>query len=214
MALSAVEDPEYSEVVQRLLHNKYLEENLKQLGLAEDAYAGGNYDDAVKYAQEAMKYAKLSDEYVALQLKIKGAFDAIAAAQARLDQVKKANLHTKYAEIYGKAEATFAEAQKYRANEEWDRAKESALKVIAILEEIPIPYLAAQYRVKTWQDVRDCLWNIAARKEIYGDPWKWRVIYNANKDKLPIPGNPNLIEPGIILDIPSIAGEFRAGILE
>ena len=214
MALSAVEDPQYSEVVQRLLHNQYLEENLKQLGLAEDAYARGNYDDAVKYAQEAMKYAKLSDEYVALQLKIKGAFDAIAAAQARLDQVKKANLHTKYAEIYGKAETTFAEAQKYRANEAWDQAKESALKVIDILAAIPLPVLVAQYRVKTWQSVRDCLWNIAARKEIYGDPWKWRVIYNANKDKLPIPGNPHLIEPGTILDIPSIAGEYRAGILE
>jgi nucleoid-associated protein YgaU len=150
----------------------------------------------------------MSDGYVS-------ANEAIAAAQARLDQVKRANAHVKYAEIYGKAEAAFAEALDHRSKEEWDPAKESALAVLAILSEIPnVPVLAAQYRVKTWSGFKDCLWNIAAKKEIYGDPWKWTVIYNANKDKLPKPGDPNLVEPGTLLDIPSIKGEIRAGILE
>jgi len=212
---AAEEDARYSEFIRGLLNNQYMLENLRLIGLAEGAFADSKYDDAVKYAQEAKKYAQLSDEYVRLQIKIKDANDAIAAAQARLDSIKRANAHLKYAEIYGKAETAFAAALAFRSKEQWDPAKESALSVLAILSEIPgVPVLAAQYRVKTWRFDRDCLWNIAAKKEIYGDPWKWRVIYNANKDKLPKPGDPNVVEPGTLLDIPSIKGEYRAGILE
>jgi len=208
MSLSAAEEAQLSEYAKELLNNKYMQENLRLIGLADDSYAKANYDDAVKYAQDAMKNAKLSDDYVS-------AIDAINAAQARLDQVKKMNAHVKYAEIYGKAESVFAEAQAFCSREVWDQAKASALAVIAILAEIPAaPVLAAQYRVKTWNGVKDCLWNIAAKKEIYGDPFKWRIIYNANRNKFPIPGNPNVVDPGTLLDIPSIAGEYRAGILE
>jgi len=209
------ETAEHSEFVKGLLNNQYMLENLRLLGLAEGAYAESRYDDAVKYAQEAIKFAQMSDEYVKLQIKIRDALDAIAAAYARLDHVKQLNAHVKYAAIYEKAEQTFTEAMAFRSKEEWDPAKESALAVIAILSEIPdAPVLAAQYRVKTWINYKDCLWNIAAKSEIYGDPWKWRVIYNANRSKLPEPGNPDLVEPGTILDIPSIKGEYRAGILE
>jgi hypothetical protein len=37
------------------------------------------------------------------------------------------------------------------------------------------------------------------------------VLYNANRAKFPNPNNPNWIEPGMVLDIPSIKGEFRQG---
>jgi len=212
---AAEEDAQYSEFVKGLLNNQYMLENLRLLGLAEGAFTDSKYDDAVKYAQEASKYAQMSDDYVRLQMKIKGANDAIATAQARLDQVKKTNANVKYAEIYGKAETAFAAALDSRSKEQWDPARESALSVLAILAEIPgVPVLAAQYRVKTWRGYKDCLWNIAAKKEIYGDPWKWRVLYNANKNKLPKPGNPNIVEPGTLLDIPSLKGEYRVGILE
>jgi len=216
MPLSATEEKtQYSEFVLGLLNNQYMLENLRLIGLAESAYADSKYDDAVKYAQEANKYAQMSDEYVKLQIKIKETLDAISAAHARLDQVKQANAHVKYAAIYDKAEQKFTEAMAFRSKEQWDPAKESALAVLSILKEIPnVPVLAAQYRVKTWINFKDCLWNIAGKKEIYGDPWKWKVIYNANKNKLPQPGNPDLVEPGTILDIPSIKGEYRAGILE
>jgi hypothetical protein len=198
-----------------LLNNKHMHENLKLIGLAEHAYAEAKYDDAIKYAQEAMKNAGLSDEYAALQKKKKEAHDAIAAAQARLDQIKKLNAHLKHAEDYEKAEKAFAQAHDFRSKEEWDKAIEAALAVVAHLSHISsAPVLAAQYRVKTWEGEKDCLWNIAGRKEIYGDPHRWRVIYNANRHKLPSPGNPHVVEPGTLLDIPSIAGEYRAGILE
>jgi nucleoid-associated protein YgaU len=55
------------------------------------------------------------------------------------------------------------------------------------------------------------LWNIAGRSWVYGDPTKWRLLYDANRLKLPEPTNPNLIHPGMVLDIPSIRGEIRQG---
>lgn len=59
-----------------------------------------------------------------------------------------------------------------------------------------------EYNVKTWQNKKECLWNISGRKDIYGDPYKWKKIYKANKDKI---SDPNLIFPGqtlrILIDI-------------
>ena len=42
----------------------------------------------------------------------------------------------------------------------------------------------------------------------------WRKLYEANKDKLPDPTNPNWVEPDIILTIPSIKGEKRSGLYD
>ncbi len=47
----------------------------------------------------------------------------------------------------------------------------------------------------------DSLWKIAERKEVYGDPFKWEMIYTANRD---IIDNPHQIYPGQILIIPRI----------
>ncbi|MDR1867139.1 MAG: LysM peptidoglycan-binding domain-containing protein [Treponema sp.] len=71
--------------------------------------------------------------------------------------------------------------------------------------------LPAQYTVRSWYTTRDCLWNIASWPWVYGDPMRWTVLYNANRNKLPNPDNPDLILPGMILDIPTIRGETREG---
>jgi nucleoid-associated protein YgaU len=74
------------------------------------------------------------------------------------------------------------------------------------------PGLPAQYTVRTWKGERDCFWNIAGSPWAYNNPRRWRTLYDANKDKLPDPKNPDWLEPGIVLDIPSIKGESRRGI--
>ena len=74
------------------------------------------------------------------------------------------------------------------------------------------PVLPAQYIVELNVARRDCLWRIAEFDFVYGDPWRWTVLYEANRDKLPDPENPDWIEPGMVIDIPSIAGEERSGI--
>ena len=132
------------EIPESVRYNEYFLESERLLALAREAYDAGDYDTATEYAEEAARYAKLSDDYI--------------AGQTGGEQV-----------------------------------------------------LPATYTVRAWGVSRDCLWNIAGRPWVYGDPHKWRVLYEANRSKLPNPNNPNLLEPGIVLDIPSIKGETRRG---
>lgn len=56
------------------------------------------------------------------------------------------------------------------------------------------------YIVRTWSENRDCLWNIAGQTEIYGDPFQWPKIWQANAELIK---NPDVIQPGWELTIPS-----------
>jgi nucleoid-associated protein YgaU len=71
--------------------------------------------------------------------------------------------------------------------------------------------LPATYTVREWDVHGDCFWNIAGQPWAYNDPYRWRVLYEANKEKLPDPNNANIVEPGTVLTIPSIQGETRQG---
>ncbi|MCL2600866.1 MAG: hypothetical protein FWD88_06770 [Treponema sp.] len=86
---------------------------------------------------------------------------------------------------------------------------EEAVEVVATPGNgYPLP---ATFTVRSWNVYRDCLWNIAARPEIFGDPRQWPVLFNANRHRMPDPNNPHLILPGMVLEIPSIDGETREG---
>jgi hypothetical protein len=217
LAAAASSDAETS-VPQGIRNNQYYLESLRLTKLAQDTYDYGDYDTSADYAMEAIRYAQLSDEYVALQLKIKEANDAIAAAKLRLDWASSSGAARQYPSEYGEAQNYYNISLSSRSAEDWDGAIEAANKVVNILAYIqPGPAdgaspLPAQYTVRTWAVSRDCLWNIAGRPWAYGDPTKWRLLYNANKSKMPEPDNPDLIHPGMILDIPSIQGETRQGI--
>lgn len=56
------------------------------------------------------------------------------------------------------------------------------------------------YKVKYTPAKRDCLWRIA--EKFYNDGFKWKLIYDANRDKVK---NPDLIKPGWMLKIPKAA---------
>jgi hypothetical protein len=229
---------------QNIRNNKYFIESVRLTNLAQETYEYGDYDASVEYATEALKYAQLSDEYVALQLKIKEADDAIRTARTRIAWAASVDAANRYPGEYGEAQTLFTAANTARSGEKWDDAIWSAkrvIEVLALVTEAPppepaaeaprlaaetppepaaetppepaaeIPALPAQYTVRPWNVSKDCFWNIAGRPWAYGDPTKWRLIYNANKAKLPQPDNPDLIHPGTVLDIPSINGEARQG---
>jgi nucleoid-associated protein YgaU len=52
----------------------------------------------------------------------------------------------------------------------------------------------------------DCLWNIAKKKEHYGNGFAWPVIYKANRDKIK---NPDLIYPAQVFSIPPLTQEEK-----
>jgi hypothetical protein len=198
-------------------NNRYYLESLRLTKLAQDTYDYGDYDASTEYAKEAVRYAQLSDEYVALQLKIKEANDAIAAAKQRLDWASSSGAAGLYPVEYDEAKNYYNASLSARSAEDWDEAIVNANKVVNILAYIqaPVPSdstaLPARYTVRAWAISKDCLWNIAGRPWAYGDPTKWRLLYNANRSRMPEPDNPDLIHPGMVLDIPSIQGETRQG---
>ncbi len=57
------------------------------------------------------------------------------------------------------------------------------------------------YVVRLIPKRRDSLWRIAEYEFIYNDPFKWKFIYEANRDKIK---NPDLIYPGQKLVIPPL----------
>jgi nucleoid-associated protein YgaU len=221
--------PVFSQAIPgNLQNNRYYLESVRLTKLAQESYEYGDYDASANYAAEALRYAQLSDEYVALQLKIKEADDVISAAKSRIDWANSIGASRTYPDEYGAADLAYGEAVSFRQGEEWDEAIAAAYRAVDALafisapgRETPAPLspalvgdkpeLPARYTVRPWISSRDCLWNIAGRPWAYGDPHKWRLIYNANRAKFPNPDNPNVIEPGMVLDIPSLQGERREG---
>jgi hypothetical protein len=230
VAILAAASSSDAAVPNSIRNNKYFLESLRFTNLAQQAFEEGDYDASTLYSEEAVRYARLSDEYVILQLKIKETDDAIAAARSRLDWASSpaVQAQTRYPTEYNRAQTAYGEARSSRSAERWDDAIAAAGRVIDALVYLtaappsqpppppppvtpaPTP-LPAQYTVRPWSISKDCFWNISGRPWVYGDPAKWRVLYNANRSKLPQPDNPDLIHPNMILDIPSIKGETRSG---
>ncbi|HYQ87050.1 MAG TPA: hypothetical protein VES59_07400 [Bacteroidota bacterium] len=55
------------------------------------------------------------------------------------------------------------------------------------------------YTVGTWSRDRDCLWNIARKKDIYDNAWMWPKIWQGNRDLIK---DPDIIKPHWVLKIP------------
>jgi hypothetical protein len=196
--------------------NEYYLRSLELNKLAQETYEYGDYEASAGFAQDAVHYAELSDEYVSVQL--------IAEAERLLKWADSNNIATRFPNNYLEGKTQYENAVNANADENWNEAIDSAVKSIEIFTAFQTGNppatttpavtgtLPKQYTVRTWRVERDCLWTIAGYPWVYGDPWKWRELYNANKDRMPEPANPDLIVPGMVLDIPSIGGENRQGI--
>ena len=195
-----------------VLNNPYYKESLRYKALAEDAFEYGDYDAAATYAAEALKNAQLSDEYIALQLTIKSAKDALASAKTRLDWATGIGADKTYPTQYASAQTYYGEAETALNEERWQDSLAASQKVIDALASVQqLAPLPARYTVRPWAQTKDCFWNISGYAFVYNDPTKWRLLYEKNKAKLRQPDNPNLIHPGLVLEIPSLYGEVRDG---
>ena len=199
-------------------NNVYFLESVRQANLANLAFDEGDYVSSYNYSQQAIHYANLSDEFVLLQLKIRETDEAIAAARRMLDFADSVDAGTRYPDEYSLAQSLFTQARTYRASERWDDAIEAANQVLVALAGISEPgmqgVLPSQYTVRQWNLTRDSFWVIAGWPWVYNDPSQWRVLYDANRDRIPDAGNPDLILPGMVMLIPSLRGEARQGMYE
>jgi hypothetical protein len=214
-------EPQNTETISYYLRrNKYFLESLRLKSLANLAIDEGEYEQSEFYSSESIRYAQLSDEYINEQLKRQNAVKAISDARKHLAWAKSAQAPKYYPDEYERAGEHFAAAVAAQTAEDWDGALENALLVeqdLALVVapppegEIPadLPKFPAKYTVRPWDKFGDCFWNIAYW--FYGDYYKWPVLYEANKEKLPDPDNPNLLEVGTIIDIPEIDEQVRIG---
>ena len=220
------------EVPSDILNNQYYQESIRLNELAKEAFEEGNYDASAAYAEQAAEYARLSDEYVNMRL----AEAAFERAHSRFTWAGSVDAATRYPAQYRIAAAAYDEAVAARQSENWDNIFDASNRVLAALANVksldgesgsfasalppkpvlggskPAPgILPAQYTVRQWNSTGDCFSAIAGWSWVYDNPYQWRKLYEANKSKLPDPGNPHLMLPGMVLDIPSLEGEVRSG---
>ncbi|MCX7787669.1 MAG: hypothetical protein N2442_08215 [Spirochaetes bacterium] len=143
----------------------------------------------------------------------------LQAAKSKADEAQAPKFAT---ELYMSAQKLQSDAEMQYASKAYEGAWESSGSAIELYLKsaeqararaaMPaIPTLPEFYTVRLIPDRRDCFWRIAEYDFVYGDPWKWKILYEANKQLLPDPNNPDLILPGTRLRIPSIKGETRSG---
>jgi len=194
------------DVPKLIINNPDYQESVRLTEKAKEAYEAGDYDAAAAYANQAAEYARRADIYVTKLL----AEAALLQAHSRYTWAGSVGAAKRYPEAYQTATEAYNQAQEARTAEDWETVADAANRVLAALALVG-GGLPAQYTVRDWKTTGDCFWNIAARLGVYGDHYQWRKLYEANKNKLPDPKNPNWVEPGTVLDIPSQRGEIRSG---
>ncbi len=197
---------EDEEIPEGIRNNKFYLESLRLTKLAHETFEYGDYDASAGFAEEAIRFAGLSDEYVAGEL--------LTEAARLLAWADSNNIAEKFPNDYNDGKTSYEEGVAYHSEEEWIPsilASKKAIEIFDAFETGGTGTLPSQYTVRTWAKERDSLWTISGYPWVYSNPWKWRTLYEANKSKLPDPQNPDLIEPGMVLDIPSINDEVRQG---
>lgn len=160
---------------------------------------------ATTETSEAEAAAKLAADKAAAE-------KAIADADAQFKLATSHNAENNFPADYVSAKATLDAAKKAFDSGDYATALAKATKASGMFAAIPeFAPLPATYTVRLIPNRRDCLWRIAEYPFIYNNPLKWKVLYDANKSTFKDPSNPDLIFPGQILDVPSIAGEVRDG---
>jgi nucleoid-associated protein YgaU len=223
---------------QSLENNEYYKKSVEYADLSQQALDAGTYDEATEYARLSQEYAARSKQYIEEMLLAYRARSAYVAAKARMDLANRVKLRNRAAAVYDEAAGYFKSAETRFNAREYENSIPDSKKVVELLRDFETRYpistaqpspppspspsppspppppsgdLAAFYEVKLIPNRRDCLWRIAEYDFVYGDPYQWPRLYEANKDKFPQPNNPDLIVPGMILTIPSIKGEQRNG---
>jgi nucleoid-associated protein YgaU len=218
---------------QSLLDNEFYNKAKELKAQSEQALAEGDYDTAADLAGQAKDLLAKSDAYVVKMRAFYTANGWLSRAKDSLDHAKSIQADVNFKTEYNTASTAVRgakdalDAEKYDDSIALSKAALAALEGVRVVEKQPVvtpvvtpppveepPTFPAEYTVRLIMSRRDCLWRIAGYPWVYNDPWKWKALYEANKDVLTDPKNANLILPGQVFTIPSIAGEKREGMYD
>lgn len=179
---------------------------------AESALDAGEYELSFEYAQKAEENAELSKAYIQMMLAKSDASNYLEMAKNQVAYAEKIDAEYNFPMAYTSAKENLNNAENAFSSEDWAKATEYAKQCLADLDGIrEITPLPEFYIVRPWAETKDCYWNISGRPYVYNNPLLWENLYQANKNAMPKPEDPNLILPGMKMKIPSITGEFRKG---
>ncbi len=201
---------------QNLQNNPDYRESLRYKQMSEEALEAGEYQKALEYAEKAKEYAEKSEEYVQFMLAKYRANSALWKARNLLGQVERAGGRKSAPAKFKSAQEMIVKADSLFKEESFEVSQATSKNAIELLNSIEIKSaqktLPAAYVVRDMPGNEDCFWRIAGYDFVYDDPSAWWPIYQANKEKLPQPENPDLIYPGMVLQIPERQGESRSGV--
>lgn len=124
------------------------------------------------------------------------AAEAIASAQSAIEEAAALGAEWRDAQsVLDEAKAAYEAGDYETAIELANKAEAMAREAIAAaqaVEEEPTPTFGS-YEVVSG----DNLWDISAKGSVYGDPYRWPLIYKANKSKIT---DADLIYPGQVFD--------------
>jgi nucleoid-associated protein YgaU len=213
---SLLDDPQYRRLIDRM------EELQSQ---AEQAVEDGRYDRAIELGDEAQEVAAEAEEYAEQRVLAFRANGWLNRARERYATAARYDAEERYPEQWDLASGHLQEANDTFTAANYTESIEASRRVISTLEVVEPPAMAEEepepepesaelpryYTVRLIPENRDSFWKIAGYDFVYGDPFKWPVLYEANRDVLRNPDNPDLIHPGMRFIIPSIEGEERGG---
>ena len=204
---------------QSLKDNPDYRESVRYKQLSEEALEDGEYKKATEYARQSAEFARKSDAYVAKRLAQYRANQLLQRAESLQSQVDRSGRKALNPGVFTEASALVATARSLYNGEQYPQSSENSRSAISMFEETfggvrssGTSGLPAAYLVRKIPGDEDCFWRIASYDFVYGDSDAWKPIYAANKSKLPRPDNPDLIYPGMVMQIPSRPGENRSGI--
>lgn len=191
----------------------------------------------VNFAQEKMTEDQWNAEMSSLKTKQTALTTEVAALKADIDNLKATNLQDPEQcidELYQMVGATRNDVNNYRkavteldgkinrkegpkADRQTDLNALKTNKISALPEFFKKVQTSMQNNLDGWVEAPkeisyavvkgDCLWNIAKKKEHYGNGFAWPVIYAANRDQIK---NPDLIYPAQNFKIPNLTDEEKS----
>jgi len=195
------------------VNNEYNQLAKRYTAMAEQAFDEGEYDLAVEYTVKAEENADLSQAYIAMMLNKADADKQIRLAKNQKLQAERIRGSETYPMAFSAGNTALANAEDAYAREDYISSSAYAIEAIqnfsGIREVTPLPRF---YVVRPWAETKDCYWNIAGRSYVYNNPLLWENLYQANKGAMKDASNPDVIYPGMKIEIPSISGEFREGV--
>ncbi len=193
-------------------NNEYQKQANAYNRMATQAFDAGEYDQAVEYSQKAAEYSEMSEAFIRMMVAKADADKQIRFARNQLKWAEGIKGDIYFPLTFQAGKENLEKAENAYGREDYEMASSYAkesLKALAEIKEItPLPQY---YVVRPWAESKDCYWNIAGRPYVYNNPTLWENLYQANKQNMKDPSNPDLIYPGMKMEIPSITGEYREG---